>query len=175
MKEIERRLTERLGCDPDELELDIDLDVEIDLDFNPKDTLTLRLLGAINRKVNRLMADVTQLNTAIEALQAADVAVAAELSALRDEIANLEAGEISQETIDGLTQRVTDVTTKLTEGVNAPDGGVGGTGETPPPAEPPAEGVPPVEPPPAEGTPPEGEQPPAEGAPPAEGEQPPTA
>lgn len=173
MKDNERRVIERLGCDPAELEIDIDLDFEIDLNFDPEEKLILRLLGAINRKVNKLMGDLTQLNAAVDALVAADVAVASELSALRDEIGQLQAGEISQEQIDSLTQRVTDVTTKLTEGVNAPDGGVGGTGgETPapegePPAEPPAEGTPPPEgeAPPAEGTPPEGEAPPAEAPP----------
>jgi hypothetical protein len=123
------------------------------------------LLESLHRKVDCLMADLTQLNAAVDALQAADVAVANELVALRDEIAQLQAGEITQETIDSLAQRVTDVSTKLTEGVNAPDGGIGGTGGEPP-AEPPAEEPAPPAEPPAEEPPPVEEPPPAE--PPAE-------
>lgn len=158
MNDNERRVIERLGCDPDELEIDIDLDVEIDLNFDPEEKLILRLLGAINRKVNKLMADITALNAAVDSLVAAEGAAANELTALRDEIAALSAGDITQEQIDGITQRVTDVATALNTASADPA----------PPAEP---GAPPAEEPPvppAEGGEPPAEAPPAEGTPPEE-------
>lgn len=166
MNNDERIVIERLGCDPEELKIDIDLDVEIDLDFDPEEKLMLRLLADLHRKVGRLMADLSQLNAAVDALTAADADAANELAALRDEISQLTAGEITQEQIDSLTNRVTEATSKLAEAVNAPDGGVGGTGgEEPAPEAPPADQPPAGEPPAEEPAPSEPEAPVGEEAP----------
>jgi outer membrane murein-binding lipoprotein Lpp len=111
MNDSERRIIERLGCDPEELQ--IDLDVEIDWDFDG-DKLILRLLGALHRKVDKLMTDISALQAAVDNLVAAEGAAAEELVALKDEIATLQAGTISQEQIDSITGKVTSVADALT-------------------------------------------------------------
>lgn len=105
------------------------------------------LLEILIGKVDKEMADVTKLTEAIASVEAAEVAGVEELKALADEIAALQAGEISQETIDSLTDRATATATALAAGTEA------AKGTEAPPAEPPAE------PTPAE--PPVGEAPPA--------------
>jgi hypothetical protein len=159
MNDNERRILEQLGCRSEELE-EIEIDIEINL--GPEVRLILLSLGALHRKVNRLMANVEGLEAAVDALAAAEGAAVAELTALKDEVAQLTAGEITQEQIDGITSKVTDVATALATAAAPPAPPEGG-GEVPPAegGEPPA-----GETPPAEGTPPEGETPP-EGAPPA--------
>lgn len=131
-------------------------------------------LESLHRKVDKVLTDLTALNNAVDALEAKEAAVASELSALRDEIAQLSAGTITQEQIDGLAARVTAVGEKLNEEVNAPDGGVGGTGaEQPGGDEEPAPGAGGEEPAPGGATPPNDEAPvpgEGEGAPPAESE-----
>jgi hypothetical protein len=164
MNDNDRRIWEQLGCRVEELE---EIEIDIEIDFGPENRLILLLLGALHRKVDRLMANVEGLEAAVDALAAAEGAAVAELTALKDEVAQLTAGEITQEQIDGITSKVTDVATALASAAAPPAPPEGG-GEVPPAegGEPPA-GEPPVgETPPAEGTPPEGETP-AEGAPPA--------
>jgi outer membrane murein-binding lipoprotein Lpp len=157
MNHNERRLIEKLGCDPEEVAR---IEVEVDFfDFSatpPGTGLILLSLGALHRKVDRLMADISALEAAVDALAAAEGAAVGEIGALKDEIAQLNAGEpLSQEKIDAITQRVTDVTTALTSAAQeAP------AGETPP-GESPAGETPPGEAPPAE-APPAGGEPPAE-------------
>lgn len=117
------------------------------------------LLEILIGKVGELVTNVEGLEAAIAAMENAEVAGVEELKTLADEIAQLQAGSISQETIDSLAGRATAAAEALTAATKAAEGE--------PPAEPPAEGEPPVEPP-AEGTPPEGEAPA-----PGEGEAPP--
>lgn len=135
------------------------------------------LLESLHGKVNKLMADVSALQAAVDELVVVDGAAAAELSELAAEVAGLQAGEITQEQIDSITEKVTGTARALKQATEE----AGGTSE--PPAEPPVEGEPPAEPP-AEGEPPappaEGEppaEPPVEGEPPAEppAEEPPAA
>jgi hypothetical protein len=154
MKDHERRMLERLGCEPEDMER-IEIDINIDLDAlatGPENRLILLSLGALHRKVNKIMGDLTALNTAVDNLVAAESAAATELGELRDEVAQLTAGEITQEQIDAITTKVTGVADALTAASADPA----------PPAEPPAETppaeTPPVEEPPAE-TPPQGEPP----------------
>lgn len=113
-----------------------ELDVEIDL-------FILAQVIAVNRKVNKLMADVSALEAAIDSLTAADESVASALNELRDEVSTLEAGSISQEKIDSLTSKVTNAVTALGNAVNptqppAEEPATGGEEEAPP--APPAEG-----------------------------------
>lgn len=128
-----------------------------------------QLVESLHGKVDKVLTDLTALNNSVDALVAKEAAVASELGALRDEVAQLSAGTITQEQIDTIAARVTAVGEKLTEDVNAADGGVGGTGgETPAP---PAEGEAPAG---GEAPAPGGATPPGDEAPvPAEGEQPP--
>lgn len=112
------------------------------------------LLEILIGKVDKGMADIAALEEAITAVETAEVAGVEELKSLTDEIAQLVAGEISQETIDSLTARATAAATALAAGVE------GAKGTEAPPAEPPAEE-------PAAG------EPPAEPAPGGEGEAPP--
>lgn len=152
MNDNERRILEQLGCRSEELE-----EIDIEINLGPEVRLILLSLGALHRKVNRLMANVEGLEAAVDALAQAEGAAVAELTALKDEVAQLSAGEISQEQIDSITGKVTDVATALATAA-AP---------TAPPVDP-AEGG--GEVPPAEGSPPEGDPPaapPAEGTPPA--------
>lgn len=105
------------------------------------------LLETLIGRIDKLMADVAALETAIAAVETAEVAGVEELKALTDQIAALQAGEITQDTIDSLTARATAAATALAAGTEA------AKGTEAPPAEPPAE------PTPAE--PPVGEAPPA--------------
>lgn len=127
-----------------------------------RDLLIAILKGVVDLhgKVDSLMADVTQLEAAINAMEAAEVGAVAELSALKDEIATLTAGEITQEQIDALAAKTSAVAEALTTATQD----AAGTGEQP--TEPPAGGgEPPAEEPapPADGgeTPPPAEEPPA--------------
>lgn len=70
-------------------------------------------LESIHRKVDIIMADITALNDAVAALEAAEGAAAEELRALVTDVENLTAGEISQEQIDALTERTTNVVNAL--------------------------------------------------------------
>ena len=113
-------------------------------------------LESLHRKVDTNMGDLTKLNESVDRLLAGQSAAADEMAALRDEVANLQAGTITQEQIDSITTKVEEATTRLADSVNAPDGGVGGTGGT---EQPPVEEQPPTEPPPAGGeAPPPGDE-----------------
>jgi hypothetical protein len=135
-----------------------------------------QLLESLHRKVDKVMQDLTKLNESVDRLLAGQAAAADEMAALRDEIASLQAGTITQEQIDGITAKVTEAADKLAESVNAPDGGVGGTGaEEAESGEPDEEAVPGggEEPAPGGATPPNDQAPPpaeGDGSLPAEGE-----
>ncbi len=116
----------------------------------------LRSLRALHRKVDKIMADITALEAAVEEMAVAEVAAAAELGELVTEIATLTAGEISQEQIDTLTEKASGIATALNSATDAAEAA------TAPPAEPPAEE--PVEP----GEEPTPAEPPAEEPAPAE-------
>lgn len=105
----------------------------------------LRSLTALHRKVDQLVADVQALNDAVAALEASEQAAVQELSDLAGEVAALQAGTITQEQIDSLTGRVTNVATALKTATDA--GAATDAGEPPPAAAP---GEPPAEPPPAD-------------------------
>lgn len=155
-----RERCRRLGIDPDGL--DIEIDIDIDVSVEPEvSQLLLVLLLALNRKVDRLMANIEALDAAVTQLGEAQGLAVAELQELRDEIAELEAGEISQEKIDALTEKVTGVATTLTAAAQDP----AQPGANTPPVEEPGAETPPAAEPPLEDAAPE---PPAEGAPPAE-------
>lgn len=131
MNDATKRVAEGWGFDCNVIE-ELDEDVEISV-------LTLLLVielankvDVLDRKVGKLMADVTALEAAINSLTAADESVATALTDLRDEVASLEAGTITQETIDSLTSKVTNAVTALGNAVA-------------PPAEPPAEETPAAE------------------------------
>lgn len=121
MNDATRRVAEGWGFEPELAEITEDVDI---------DYLSFLLLIDQNRKVDKIMADVSALETAINSLTAADESVATALSDLRDEIASLEAGTISQDTIDSLTGKVTTAVTALGNAVT--------------PAAPPAEETPPA-------------------------------
>lgn len=130
------------------------------------------LLESLHRKVDCLMADVSALKAAVDGLVAVDAAAAAELSLLATEVAELTAGEVTQEQIDSITQKLTDSANSLKTATEAAQGG--GTQEPPaeppvetPPAEAPVEGEPPAETPPVEEPPAEEPAPPA-GEPPVQ-------
>lgn len=131
MNDQERRIIERLGL---EIELEELEEIEVESNFISK--LTLVAVVALHRKVDKLMADVTGLEAAVEALATAEGAAVTELSALKDEVAQLTAGgTISQEQIDAITSKVTDVATALTTAATDAAGGgetaPGGGEETP--------------------------------------------
>jgi outer membrane murein-binding lipoprotein Lpp len=124
MNDQERRIIERLGI---EIELEELEEIEVESNFISK--LTLLSVVALHRKVDKLMADVTGLEAAVEALATAEGAAVTELGALKDEIAQLTAGgTISQEQIDAITNKVTDVATALTSAATD----AAGTGEATP-------------------------------------------
>ena len=114
------------------------------------------LLESLHRKVDQLMADVSALEAAVENLTVVEGAAAAELSALAAEVAQLTAGEITQEQIDGITQKVTDTANALTAATQAAEP------EAEQPSEPPVGEEPPAEPPAEEPAPPAAEPPVAE-------------
>lgn len=87
--------------------------------------------------VLQLMADLNALQAAVDALVGAEGAAADELVALKDEVAQLTVGTITQEQIDSITSKVTDTATALTQATEAAKAAA-------PPVEPPA---PPAEPP----------------------------
>lgn len=88
-------------------------------------------LLALHRKVDNLMTDLTALQAAVDALVGAESAAAEEMVALKDEIAQLTAGTITQDQIDSITTKVTGVATAL----SAATAGA----EEPPAGEPPVE------------------------------------
>jgi hypothetical protein len=141
MKENERRIIEGLGLGI-EFELEELAELEIESSFIGK--LTLLSVVALHRKVDKLMADLSALQTAVDGLVAVEGAAAEELVALKDEVAQLQVGSISQEQIDSITSKVTGVADALTQATEA------AKAEPQPPA-PEGGGEPPVEPPPAEG------------------------
>jgi hypothetical protein len=151
-----RALCERLGIDFEDIKVEIDQTfIEIDLDSDSSEAILLSL-GALHRKVDRIMTDLAGLESAVAAIEAAGVAGVEELKALGEEIDQLQAGEISQEQIDSLAARTNAVATSLATGVQEAQ-----AQEPPAPAEggePPAEGGEPA----GEGAEPGGE-PPAEG------------
>lgn len=119
------------------------------------------LVESLHGKVDKVLTDLTALNNAVDTLVANEATVATELGALRDDVAQLSAGTITQEQIDGIAARVTEVGEKLAAdaapaappapaegapaGGEAPDAG----GATPPGDEAPAGGE--TAPPPGEG------------------------
>ena len=126
------------------------------------------LLLSLHRKVDALMADVSALQAAVDQLVVVEAAAAAELADLAGEVAALTAGEITQEQIDSITQKVTATADALKVATEEAD-----TDDVPPvepPVEPPAPGDEPPAEPPAE---PPVEPPAEEPAPPAE--EPPTS
>lgn len=67
-------------------------------------TLHLLLKGVLI-----LMADLAALQAAVDKITASETAAAAELKTLADEVAKLQAGTITQEQVDAITAKVTDV------------------------------------------------------------------
>lgn len=111
MDETKRReLYERLGCDPDDITV-------VETDDSEVGEVVLLLLGALHRKVDKLMGDVTALLAEVEALRAATDAentelttIVTELESLIAEVATLQAGVgPSQETIDSITSSLTNI------------------------------------------------------------------
>jgi outer membrane murein-binding lipoprotein Lpp len=138
MDETKRReLFEWLGCEPEET-------IIIDTGDAEVGEVVLTMLGALHRKVDKLMTDLTALQAAVDGLVGAEGAAAEELVALKDEVAQLTAGTITQDQIDSIASKVTDTANALTaatEAAKAPDA---------PPAEEPAPEPPAEEPAPAE-------------------------
>lgn len=139
MNDQERRIIERLGLGI-ELELEELEELENEAAFIAK--LTLLSVIALHRKVDRIMTDIAALEEAVNALATAEGAAVAELTVLKEEVAQLTAGEITQEQIDAITGKVTDVATALTTaatdaagGTKEPGPGDGGGVEEPPAGE----------------------------------------
>jgi outer membrane murein-binding lipoprotein Lpp len=123
MNDATRRVAEGWGFEPEIEEL---LDDDVELDY-----LAILLLIDQNRKVDKLMADVSGLEAAIAELTTTEEAVVTAVTSLKDEISTLEAGSISQEKIDSIKASVEGVTTAL-------------KGVEPAPTTPPAEEAPPA-------------------------------
>lgn len=90
-------------------ELDLEADIEdINLDREQLHQLAL-MRRAIRREGDRIMADLTNLSTALDSLGADTAAAAADVSAKLDallaDIAALSAGTITQDQIDSLTTK----------------------------------------------------------------------
>ena len=145
-----------------------------------------KLLESLHGKVDKVLTDLTALNNAVDTLVANEAAVADAVSGLRDEVAQLSAGTITQEQIDSIRDRVTEVGEKLAADAADPNTPTpGGTKEEAAPAEgAPAEGAPEAGEPPVGGeqpapggaTPPNDEVPAQDAeAPPADAEGPPSA
>lgn len=106
-----------------------------------------RLLEPIHHKLDQIlraqgvvMADVSSLNAAIEALDADEVAAVDEMKALSEQVAQLTTERApSQEEIDAITKKVTNVAEALKAGTPSK--------EAPAPAPAPEAPVPPAEPP----------------------------
>lgn len=80
--------------------------------------LTLRqLIISLHRKVDKLMADLTALNAALDDLAGEEASVVTELQRLSALIAS--GGSVSQSDIDALTARVTSVSQGLKDAVAA--------------------------------------------------------
>lgn len=141
MKDSTRHHLREWGYEQDEIDALAFLaqtDVEIDL-------LSLAQVLATNRKVTRLMADVSGLEAAVASLTGVEEAIISKLDALVGEVSTLEAGDISQEKIDSLTSAVTGIATALGSAVTPP---APPAEEEAPPAPPAEEEAPPT--PPAE-------------------------
>lgn len=70
-------------------------------------------LHDLHRKVDHLMADITALTNAVNALDTDEQAAAADLQALTADIASLQVGQVTQAQIDALTNHATAVATAL--------------------------------------------------------------
>jgi multidrug resistance efflux pump len=63
--------------------------------------------------LEKMMADIAQIQADVKALQDAEAAAANELQALADSVAELQAGAVSQEQIENLHDSLQSVTTSL--------------------------------------------------------------
>src|SRR4051794_19305622 len=100
-----RALCEHFGIDFEEIRVTVEqtiISIDIDSDF---DLLILVSLGALHRKVDRLMTALAGTEAAVTSIEAAGVAGVAELKALGEEIDQLQEGTIPQEQIDALAAR----------------------------------------------------------------------
>lgn len=96
------------------------------------DEHVIHLLDQINRKASHIMADLTALQASVDSLATAEAAAAGELQALVDEIAALEAGDVTQEQIDAITTRATQVADALNSAVKQAQDATDGDPATPP-------------------------------------------
>lgn len=71
------------------------------------------LHSQFNDRWRELMADLTALQAAVDSLVTAEGSAAAEMQALVAEIATLQAGSVTQEQIDAVTQKATDAVNAL--------------------------------------------------------------
>lgn len=135
LREVEGRLAEDVEVDVLSLLLLLDIDKRL-----------IRLEEGLEGKVAKLVADTTKLEEAINSLTGVEQSVLTAVTALKEEVATLEAGTISQEKVDSLTTEVNNAVTALSGAITTPE-----TPAEETPAEPPAEPTPEGEPtPPAE-------------------------
>jgi type II secretory pathway component PulM len=85
-----------------------------------------------------LMADITQIQSDITALQNAEHAAVAELQALADMVASLEAGNVTAEQLDELHGNLQAVTSGLVAATQSAQAGAGQPHPDTEPVEPPA-------------------------------------
>lgn len=74
-----------------------------------------RTVRTIATREGIIMADLTQLDAAVDQLVAADAAAAGELQTLADEVRSLQAGTITQAQIESIQQKVTDAATAIAQ------------------------------------------------------------
>lgn len=77
--------------------------------------MSKRLLYELLGKVDRIMADLTALNTAVDALVTTENEVVAELKRLSALVAG--GGSVSQADLDALTSKVQGVSTDITDAI----------------------------------------------------------
>lgn len=106
----------------------IDVDIEIFDSTDPRYADTQRhiahSLNQLQRKADKIMADLTLLNEAVVELEGAEAAAAAEMRELVTDVENLTAGEVSQADIDAITNKATAVATALTEATTGAESAV---------------------------------------------------
>lgn len=84
-----------------------------------RDDRIVQSLHSLHRKVDTLMADISALTNAVNALDTDEQAAAADLQALTNTIAGLQAGQVTQAQIDELTTHATAVATALSSATAA--------------------------------------------------------
>ncbi len=84
-----------------------------------RDDRILQSLHSLHRKVDTLMADISALTNAVNALDTDEQAAAVDLQALTNTIAGLQVGQVTQAQIDELTTHATAVATALSQATAA--------------------------------------------------------